>query len=108
MLADHDACVLRRQVAWYSAMTTWWLFGLLLSLKILLGRFDMRHLQAALSNRRRRLGSGGTGSDSGGYFDDYHTCSELHVDFMADCGDGCVCSHGCRRAGVYSRCVVSH
>ena len=86
------------QVPWYSAMTTWWLFGLVVSLKILLGRFDRRQLQAALTKQRNRLHGVSFQQDKEFFYSDYSSLKELHVDFMADCGDGWVSSRAASAA----------
>ncbi|KAG9397865.1 hypothetical protein AC1031_016519 [Aphanomyces cochlioides] len=64
-------------VPWYSMFMFDTGFQLLISLKIFLGRFDKRAMQAALHPNYREY-----------MFDHLADKDELWFDFMADCGDG--------------------
>ncbi|KAL7692206.1 putative calcineurin-like phosphoesterase domain, ApaH type [Plasmopara halstedii] len=64
-------------VPWYSMLLFDTVFDLLISLKIFLGRFDMRTMQRALHP-----------NDEDYYFDHLAEKEEVWLDFMADCGDG--------------------
>ncbi|KAE9129507.1 hypothetical protein PF010_g4146, partial [Phytophthora fragariae] len=64
-------------VPWYSMLLFDTVFDLLISLKIFLGRFDMRTMQRALHP-----------NDEDYCFDHLAERDEVWLDFMADCGDG--------------------
>ncbi|KAI9989837.1 hypothetical protein PInf_020124 [Phytophthora infestans] len=64
-------------VPWYSMLLFDTVFDLLISLKIFLGRFDMRTMQRALHPK-----------DEDYCFDHLAEKDEVWLDFMADCGDG--------------------
>ncbi|CAI5714636.1 unnamed protein product [Peronospora destructor] len=64
-------------VPWYSMFLFDTVFDLLISLKVFLGRFDMRTMQRALHP-----------NDKDYSFDHLAEKDEVWLDFMADCGDG--------------------
>ncbi|KAF4320929.1 hypothetical protein BBO99_00000706 [Phytophthora kernoviae] len=64
-------------VPWYSMLLFDTVFDLLISLKVFLGRFDMRTMQRALHP-----------NDDDYCFDHLAEKDEVWLDFMADCGDG--------------------
>uniref|UniRef100_M4B9Z6 Uncharacterized protein n=1 Tax=Hyaloperonospora arabidopsidis (strain Emoy2) TaxID=559515 RepID=M4B9Z6_HYAAE len=64
-------------VPWYSMLLIDTGFDLLISLKVFLGRFDMRTMQRALHP-----------NDEDYCFDHLAKKDEVWLDFMADCGDG--------------------
>ncbi|GMF09794.1 unnamed protein product [Phytophthora lilii] len=64
-------------VPWYSMLLFDTVFDLLISLKVFLGRFDMRTMQRALHP-----------NDEDYCFDHLAEKDEVWLDFMADCGDG--------------------
>ncbi|CAI5732946.1 unnamed protein product [Peronospora farinosa] len=64
-------------VPWYSMLLFDTVFELLISLKVFLGRFDMRTMQRALHP-----------NDKDYSFDHLAEKDEVWLDFMADCGDG--------------------
>ncbi|KAL4087625.1 hypothetical protein PRIC1_013514 [Phytophthora ramorum] len=64
-------------VPWYSMLLFDTVFELLISLKVFLGRFDMRTMQRALHP-----------NDEDYCFDHLAEKEEVWLDFMADCGDG--------------------
>jgi hypothetical protein len=64
-------------VPWYSMLLFDTVFDLLISLKVFLGRFDMRTMQRALHPK-----------DEDYCFEHLATKDEAWLDFMADCGDG--------------------
>ncbi|KAG3116671.1 hypothetical protein PI124_g5888 [Phytophthora idaei] len=64
-------------VPWYSMLLFDTVFDLLISLKIFLGRFDMRTMQRALHPK-----------DEDYCFEHLAEKDEVWLDFMADCGDG--------------------
>ncbi|CAI5703424.1 unnamed protein product [Peronospora effusa] len=64
-------------VPWYSMLLFDTVFDLLISLKVFLGRFDMRTMQRALHP-----------NDKDYSFDHLAAKDEVWLDFMADCGDG--------------------
>ncbi|KAI9914831.1 hypothetical protein PsorP6_007924 [Peronosclerospora sorghi] len=64
-------------VPWYSMLLFDTIFDLLISLKVFLGRFDMRTMQRALHPK-----------DEDYCFDHLSEKDDVWLDFMADCGDG--------------------
>eukprot|EP00873_Tetraselmis_striata_P039964 jgi/Tetstr1/460228/TSEL_005543.t1 len=88
-------------VAWFSGTSADLLktfFDLIVSLKIFLGRFDMREMQVAASaadiNRPRPNGRDGDGFT----YEQFSERSELWLDFCADTGDGGDATYAVARA----------
>ncbi|KAG7401456.1 hypothetical protein PHYBOEH_001001 [Phytophthora boehmeriae] len=82
-------------VPWYSMLLFDTAFDLLISLKLFLGRFDMRTMQRALHP-----------NDEDYCFDHLADKDEVWLDFMADCGDGFSSSYQIARLLAQSKLEV--
>mmetsp|Transcript_26830 Transcript_26830/g.43187 ORF Transcript_26830/g.43187 Transcript_26830/m.43187 type:complete len:1228 (+) Transcript_26830:546-4229(+) len=70
---------------WYSLALTETAFQLLISMKLFLGRFDMRTMQAAIRDKYENQGESASDTSFDGRYGDLH---ELWFDWLADTGDG--------------------